>query len=296
MEFLNPGLLGPHPAFRKRFLETEKKIEQEPEGDQAVRLKRIVAPFILRRTKQEVEKDLPPLVIEHRYCEMSEEQERRYEMERSAVRNEILKQIETNLSSSTTVAMLRALTRLRQTANHPVLTDPEYTGDSGKFEEIFRNLCILHEEGHKTLIFSSFVKHLMVFSSRFEKEHVAYSILTGATVKREQVIRRFRDDRDIRFFLISLKAGGTGLNLTEASYVVLLDPWWNPAAELQAINRAHRIGQDKKVIAYKFITENTIEEKMLSLQQRKQQLSDTFVPSGNPLKDLTQEELKELFR
>jgi SNF2 family DNA or RNA helicase len=120
-------------------------------------------------------------------------------------------------------------------------------------------------------------------------------MLIGATTKREDVIVKFQKDPTCQFFLISLKAGGAGLNLTEAGYVMLLDPWWNPAAELQAINRAHRIGQDKKVIAYKFITSGTIEEKMLVLQQKKQFLSDAFVPAGNPLKDLSREEIREMF-
>ena len=180
-------------------------------------------------------------------------------------------------------------------ANHPRLADPEYQHGSGKFEEIIRMAQTLREEGHKTLIFSSFVKHLQMISSHFDHEGIQYSMLTGATIHREQVIKKFREDQEHQFFLISLKAGGTGLNLTEAGYVMLLDPWWNPAAEMNAISRAHRIGQDKKVIAYKFITSGTIEEKMLLLQQRKQQLSDTFLPSGNPLKDLSREEIAGLF-
>jgi SNF2 family DNA or RNA helicase len=138
------------------------------------------------------------------------------------------------------------------------------------------------------------VKHLQLIASRFDHEGIPYAMLTGATVNREKVVNKFRDDPGQQFFLISLKAGGTGLNLTEAGYVMLLDPWWNPATEMQAINRAHRIGQDKKVIAYKFITSGTIEEKMLVHQQRKQALSDTFLPSGNPLKDLSREEIADL--
>ncbi|NQV01515.1 MAG: SNF2 helicase associated domain-containing protein [Bacteroidia bacterium] len=295
MEFLNPGLLGPLPAFRKRFL--EKKINNDLNYDEesALKLKRIVAPFILRRTKPEVEPDLPSLTIENWYCCMNEIQHNRYESEKSAVRNEILQQIETGTSSLPSVTVLKALIRLRQLANHPGLIDPEYSGGSGKFDEIIRITEILREEGHKTLVFSSFVKHLQLLASWFDKDGITYSMLTGASVHRDRIIRQFQENPENHFFLISLKAGGTGLNLTQAGYVMLLDPWWNPAAELQAINRAHRIGQDKKVIAYKFITENTIEEKMLKLQQRKQQLSDTFIPSGNPLKDMSREEIKELF-
>jgi len=153
----------------------------------------------------------------------------------------------------------------------------------------------LHDEGQKVLIFSAFVKHLKLLASRFDQVGLNYTILTGSTIRREQVVNTFKKENEISFFLISLKAGGTGLNLTEAGYVMMLDPWWNPAAELQAINRAHRIGQDKKVIAFKFICSETIEEKILILQQRKQELADAFVPSGNPLKDMTKEEIRELF-
>ena len=296
MEFLNPGMLGPLPEFRKRFLERGNNILKEDDQEQADRLIRMVKPFILRRTKQEVEKDLPPLVVEDWYCEMSEEQGKKYEMEKSAVRNEILQQLETGTSSANAIAILRALTRLRQIANHPFLVDPEYKETSGKFEEVIRNLEILREEGHKVLIFSSFVKHLQLFSCWFNDQGIPFSMLTGASVHREQIINNFRNDNRSQFFLISLKAGGTGLNLTEASYIMLLDPWWNPATELQAINRAHRIGQEHKVIAYKFISKDTIEEKILKLQQRKQQLSDKFITSGNPLKDLSSKEISELFR
>ena len=306
-EFLNPALLGPLVKFQKRYVLkrslpgndeppglTEKN-DQEASNQVSGRLKQLVAPFILRRTKREAEPDLPPLTIEEWYCEMTDEQRSRYEQEKSAVRNEVLEQIESGKSSSNSLAVLKALIRLRQMANHPGLADPGYQGSSGKFEEIVRVAQTLRVEGHKTLVFSSFVKHLQLVANHFDSEGIPYSLLTGATTKREGVIKKFRDEPLQQFFLISLKAGGTGLNLQEADYVMLLDPWWNPAAELQAINRAHRIGQDKKVIAYKFITSGTIEEKMLLLQQRKQQLSDTFLPSGNPLKDLSREEIAGLF-
>ncbi|MEI7662186.1 MAG: DEAD/DEAH box helicase, partial [Bacteroidota bacterium] len=327
-EFLNPGLLGPLAKFQKRYASkwvetqpvsvatftgnTEKKQHHgllvDEEYDQAdegtikreadpvsERLKRLVAPFILRRTKQEAEPDLPSLTIEEWYCEMTDHQRSRYEKEKSAVRNEVLQQFESGRATDTSLMVLKALIRLRQMANHPGMADPDYGYNSGKFEEIMRMARTLHDEGHKTLIFSSFVKHLQLIAAQFDLEGIPFSLLTGATIKRETVVNKFREDPSRQFFLISLKAGGTGLNLTEAGYVMLLDPWWNPAAEMQAINRAHRIGQDKKVIAYKFITTGTIEEKMLILQQRKQALSDTFLPSGNPLKDLSREEISELF-
>jgi len=286
MEFLNPGMLGALSSFQKRF----RSIEADPE-----RLKKIIAPFILRRSKLEVEPDLPSLTIKEILCEMSEDQRISYEREKSAVRNEILEKLEIGDSPETSLTVLKALIRLRQTANHPRLVDPAYTGDSGKFEEIIRTAMTLHDEGHKVLIFSAFVKHLQLLANRFDQEGLNYTMLTGSTIKREQVINTFKKEDEVSFFLISLKAGGTGLNLTEAGYVMMLDPWWNPAAELQAINRAHRIGQDKKVIAYKFISSETIEEKILGLQKRKQLLADAFIPSGNPLKDMTKEEIRELF-
>ncbi|MEI7726140.1 MAG: DEAD/DEAH box helicase [Bacteroidota bacterium] len=306
-EFLNPGLLGPLAGFQRRYVPrrpepktddpevSADKIEPETNNKVSDRLKHLVAPFILRRTKLEAEPDLPSLTIEEWYCEMTAEQRSRYETEKSAVRNEVFRQIESGRSSETSLMVLKALIRLRQMANHPSLADPEYQSGSGKFEEIIRVAQTLREEGHKTLVFSSFVKHLQLVSSYFDNEGIPYSLLTGATTNREKVVKQFQEDPAHQFFLISLKAGGKGLNLTEAGYVMLLDPWWNPAAEMQAISRAHRIGQDKKVIAYKFITSGTIEEKMLVLQQRKQTLSDTFLPSGNPLKDMSREEMEELF-
>lgn len=324
MEFLNPGMLGSLSGFRRRYLQLEKRLEKtngnvdreesseetglasgetKPEReanaettDASVRLKRLIAPFILRRTKQEVERDLPPLILEERICAMTPDQEPWYERERSAVRNEVLQQLESGEGGATNLMVLRALIRLRQIANHPALVDPGYTGSSGKFDEVLNHLEVLREEGHKVLIFSSFVKHLQLFAQRFEQETISFSMLTGASMHRERIIREFREHNGSRFFLISLKAGGTGLNLTEASYVMMLDPWWNPAAELQAINRAHRIGQESKVIAYKFISGETIEEKMVKLQQRKQQIADAFIPSGNPLNEMTPEELKAFFQ
>jgi SNF2 family DNA or RNA helicase len=286
MEFLNPGMLGALTSFQRRF----KSIEADSES-----LRKIIFPFILRRSKLEVEPDLPALTIKEVLCEMSEDQRVSYEREKSAVRNEILEKLETGGSPETSMTVLKALIRLRQIANHPKLVDPEYLGDSGKFEEIIRTAMTLHDEGQKVLIFSAFVKHLKLLASRFDQVGLNYTILTGSTIRREQVVNTFKKENEISFFLISLKAGGTGLNLTEAGYVMMLDPWWNPAAELQAINRAHRIGQDKKVIAFKFICSETIEEKILILQQRKQELADAFVPSGNPLKDMTKEEIRELF-
>ena len=185
---------------------------------------------------------------------------------------------------------------MRQLANHPSLLESDVDENSGKFDEIFRMLQNLIAEKHKVLIFSSFVSHLKLLQEKIEKENWKFSKLTGQTTKREKVIKQFQDDPENHIFLISLKAGGVGLNLTEADYVFIIDPWWNPAAENQAINRAHRIGQDKHVFVYRFITENTIEEKIQKLKDRKNLLADRFINSNNPFEQISREEIVELFK
>jgi len=191
---------------------------------------------------------------------------------------------------------LQGLTRLRLLANHPVLALPDYTDDSGKFDQVLMRLETLRSEGHKVLIFSSFVRHLKLLANVLEQENQPYAWLTGSTPAsdREKEINRFSTQPDVHCFLISLKAGGVGLNLTAVDYVFLLDPWWNPASEMQALSRSHRIGQDKKVIVYRFISSKTIEEKIRRLQESKSKLANTFVRSGNPLADLSREDLGQL--
>jgi len=189
--------------------------------------------------------------------------------------------------------ILQSLTRLRQIANHPGMIDEEYFAGSGKYNEIIHKLRNLRQEHHKVLIFSSFVKHLDLVARYLEEEDMNYALLTGETRNREEVIRKFQEEEDCSYFLISLKAGGVGLNLTAADYVFILDPWWNPASEMQAISRAHRIGQSKHVFVYRFISRNTLEEKILKLQAKKSDLADAFI--NNSLKDISQEQVMELF-
>jgi SNF2 family DNA or RNA helicase len=185
--------------------------------------------------------------------------------------------------------------RLRQLAIHPAMIQPDYTADSGKFDQIAESLYNLHSEGHKALLFSSFTKHLEIIATHLQSENISYALLTGKTRNREEVIEQFKQNPDVPFFLISLKAGGVGLNLTAAGYVFLLDPWWNPAAERQAISRAHRIGQTNKVFAYRMITSDTIEEKILQLQGKKIALAEIFTQSANPFRNLTTEDIIGLF-
>jgi SNF2 family DNA or RNA helicase len=292
IEFINPGILGDIGFFRQYFA---NPIEREGDEKKREKLKQLIQPFILRRTKKEVATDLPPLTEQVHYCSMSESQKSYYEEEKSKVRNEILHSIDEVGIEKSTMMMLNALIRLRQIANHPKMVDQTYLEDSGKFDEITLNLENMFLENHKVLIFSSFVKHLELFRKYFIEKGWTYSMLTGETRNREEVVNSFQTDENNRFFLISLKAGGVGLNLTAADYVFLLDPWWNPAAEMQAINRAHRIGQTSKVFVYRFISAETIEEKIIKLQERKSELAEAFINSNNPFKGLSKESIIELF-
>ena len=292
MNFLNKGLLGNLPFFQKYFM---TPIEKHNSIDQQEKLQVLIRPFILRRTKDEVARDLPPLMEQVIVCEMDDDQEKIYEIEKSVIRNSILLGIEQDGVKNTSMLILQGLTRLRQLANHPkLLADVEAT-ESGKFEEIFRMLENVVAEKHKVLVFSSFVKHLGLIKRRLESENWKYSMLTGKTTNRGEVIRQFQEDKENHIFLISLKAGGVGLNLTSADYVFIVDPWWNPASENQAISRAHRIGQNKHVFVYRFITKGSIEEKIQQLQIRKSSLADKFINSNNPLQEITKDEILSLF-
>ncbi len=293
MNFLNPGLLGSLAYFRRAFI---TPIEKHASEEQMEKLQLMIRPFVLRRKKDEVAKDLPPLMEEIRICQMAGEQQKMYEQEKSVIRNTILSAIEKEGLKKSQFVVLQGLTKLRQLANHPSLAEKGAEESSGKFDEIIRMLRNLVAEKHKVLIFSSFVTHLELIQEQVETEKWKYSKLTGQTTNREKVIKAFQDDKDNRIFLISLKAGGVGLNLTEADYVFIIDPWWNPAAENQAINRAHRIGQDKHVFVYRFITENSIEEKIQKLKDRKSSLADKFINSNDPFEQITQEEIVELFK
>ena len=288
--FINPDMLGNLSWFRNYYItgivrDKDKKMEAS--------LIRMIQPFLLRRTKEEVTPELPPLTQEVVYCDMTEEQEEIYTSEKNSIRNKILEDKEAFLKSN--IFALQSLLRLRLLSIHPALTNLEYKGDSGKFDQILLYFESIKTAGHKVLIFSSFVKCLQLLIKAFEERDWKYALLTGQTMNREEEIARFNDNPDIQAFFISLKAGGTGLNLTAADYVFIVDPWWNPASEMQALSRAHRIGQDKPVMVYRFISDDSIEEKIIDLQNKKSQLSETFVTSNNPLKQLNYNEIESLF-
>lgn len=283
LNFVNPGLLGDLAFFRREFaVPIEKKGSDEKETN----LKKIIQPFILRRTKEMVARDLPPVSEQTVYCDMTEEQEKLYEKEKSAVRNSIMESIASSGLEKSAIMILQGLMKLRQISNHPVMAYEDYESGSGKFETVLQNIESIIAEGHKILVFSSFVRHLELFQNELNTRRIGFSLLTGASTNREKIVNSFMDDPAKKVFLISLKAGGVGLNLTAAEYVFILDPWWNPAAEMQAMSRAHRIGQDKNVFVYRYITSNSIEEKIKRLQEVKSKLAETFITSNNPLKEI----------
>jgi SNF2 family DNA or RNA helicase len=290
--FLNPGMLGSHPHFMKYYA---APIAKNPDDTVAEKLKNLISPFILRRTKEEVAPELPPITETAVYCSMTDEQQSMYEAEKSKIRNSILEKFESEGTKNTAVMVLRALMLLRQLANHPRMIDSSSEAGSGKFSEVTESLETILAENHKVLVFSSFVRHLKLLEEFCINAGYKYAMLTGATTNREKVIDSFKQKNDIQLFLISLKAGGVGLNLTEADYVFILDPWWNPAAEMQALNRAHRIGQDKNVFVYRFITKDTVEEKIVQLQQKKKDLADLFVTSDSTIAGMTQDEIMAIF-
>ncbi|MET3114684.1 superfamily II DNA or RNA helicase [Pedobacter sp. CG_S7] len=292
LTFLNPGLLGTQAYFNEEYVQA---IEKKKDEDKARKLQAIIKPFVLRRTKEQVAEELPPKTEQIIYCTMSEDQSAYYEETKSAYRNDLLSSMDDGSDVKKQVQLLQGLTALRQLANHPVMIDKAYTSDSGKFENVVHTLDNVLKGGHKVLIFSQFVKHLSIFKNYLEEEQIPYSYLDGTTKNRGEIVADFQSNSSLKVFLISIKAGGVGLNLTEADYVFILDPWWNPAVEQQAIDRTHRIGQEKKVFIYKFITKDTVEEKILSLQNRKKKLASSLITTEESFfKSLSKEDINEL--
>ena len=292
MTFANPGLLGSQSYFRSHF---QVPIEKHNDEQRMRKLYALIKPFMLRRHKSQVALDLPPKVESVHYCEMAEEQEQRYEETKSYYRNFILEHIEEKGISKSQIVVLQGLTKLRQLANHPRMIDESYEGESGKLEEIQSKLEELMSENHKVLIFSQFIRHLAILRRYLDEKGIRYAYLDGSTTDRQAQVELFQQDETIKIFLISLKAGGLGLNLTAADYVFILDPWWNPAIEAQAVDRAHRIGQQKTVFTYKFITKNSVEEKILDLQRSKQKLFNNLITTEESfVKSLTKEDILEL--
>ena len=291
--FLNPGLLGNIDYFRDTFV---KSIEHDGNAAKTSSLRNTIYPFLLMRKKDMVAKDLPEKQITVSYCEMNSKQRAVYESHRSRIRREIDTAMREGGIVKSRFKILQGLTKLRQICNHPQLIDESYVGGSGKLDMLKDQIEEVISEGHKVLIFSSFVKMLNIFRAEFERKKIPFSYLDGRTRKRKEEVECFQNDPAISAFLISLKAGGLGLNLTEADYVFIVDPWWNPAAEMQAIDRTHRIGQTKSVFVYKAITKNSVEEKILKLQESKIELVKNVIAVDKGIfKKLGRDDIEKLF-
>jgi non-specific serine/threonine protein kinase len=291
--FLNPGLLGSMDYFKSQFA---NPIESAGDEKAAELLRKLVYPFILRRTKEQVALELPPRTERIVYTDMDTAQKKLYTQTRERYRAELLGLIESEGMNNARFKVLEGLLRLRQIAIHPALVDKKYKGEAPKFEILLETLETLQAENHKALIFSQFVETLKLVKKELDARKIKYIYLDGQTQKRQTKVDEFQNDPKIPFFLISLKAGGVGLNLTAADYVIHLDPWWNPAVEMQASDRAHRIGQTRPVFVYKIIARGTVEEKILELQEKKRALVKNIIATeASFFKSLTQDDVKGLF-
>ena len=273
MQFINPDILGSYDFFAANF---KIPIEKKQDENSLSELKNLIQPYILRRTKEQVLKDLPELTEQIYYCDMDPEQEKLYEKEKSKARNFLLK---TDGSSPDKISIINTLMKLRQLSNHPKMIDQESEIDSGKYNAVTNYLETLVKEKQKVIIFSSFVTNLHFYTNWCKENKIDFCEITGETPasKREHQVKLFQEKEKPLLFFISLKAGGVGLNITKASYVLFLDPWWNPFAEKQGVGRAHRIGQLNKVNVIRFISKNTVEEKIIKLQENKKLLSDSLL-------------------
>lgn len=294
-DFLMPGFLYDINEFNYRYA-----VPIEEKGDRTVgdRLRKQVYPFILRRLKRDIAKDLPPKMESIAYCQMTPEQRDFYLDVLDSTRQELFNKFDESGFEKNKMSVFSALLRLRQICCHPRLFDKEgqyNVNESGKFEHLKEMLTEIISEGHRVLLFSQFVTMLDIVKDWFDKTGIKYEYLTGATQDRQGAVNRFNTDESIPVFLISLKAGGTGLNLTGADYVIHYDPWWNPAVEDQATDRAHRIGQTKNVFVYRLITKNSVEEKIMKLKERKRNLVDSVISiERNIGKTLTYEDIKDI--
>ncbi len=295
MNFLNPGMLGTMDFFRNEFANPIDKMQEEEAKSQ---LRKMINPFLLRRTKEQVAPDLPEKSEMVLFCEMGTKQRKIYDSYRNSFRSKILGEIEDRGIDRAQLSILTGLMKLRQICDSPaILKEAEPSENhSVKIDELIRELTE-NTGNHKALVFSQFLGMLHLIREELERLAIPYVYFDGSTTstEREKAIRKFQEEEDCRVFLISLKAGGVGLNLTAADYVYIVDPWWNPAVEQQAIDRTHRIGQTKNIFAYRLICKDTIEEKILLLQERKLSLVKDLIADDNAfIKKLTKEDVAYL--
>lgn len=296
MNFLNPGMLGSIEFFRQEFA---IPIDKLGEADRKEHLRKILYPFILRRTKEQVAKDLPEKQEMILWCEMGDEQRRIYDAYRNDYRDKILGTIDNQGLGKSQLTILQGLMKLRQICDSPAILNEEeaFENHSIKIEELAREITEDMSD-HKALVFSQFLGMLGLIRQKLDELGVKYEYFDGSTSApdREKAIQNFQNNDEVRVFLISLKAGGVGLNLTAADYVYIVDPWWNPAVEQQAIDRTHRIGQTKNIFAYRMICKDTIEDKILKLQEKKKALArDLISDESGFVKSLTKEDVEYLF-
>jgi non-specific serine/threonine protein kinase len=294
IDFLNPGMLGSVDYFKKDYA---NPIDRDKDENAVHRLRKLVYPFILRRTKEEVAKELPEKVETVIYCEMGAHQRKVYDAFKDRYRDFIMGKIDDEGLGNAGMYILEGLMKLRQICNSPALLNEkdDFGKESVKLEELIPRIA--EDSGrHKILVFSQFLGMLDLIKKELDKLHIKYEYLDGQTKDRMDRVDNFQNNEDCRVFLMSLKAGGVGLNLTAADYVYLIDPWWNPAVEAQAIDRAHRIGQERSVFAYKMICKDTIEEKILQLQERKKAVAkDLINVESGFIKALDRDDVRDLF-
>ena len=287
MHFLNRGLLGGRRDFQDRYA---KPVAEGVDGV-ASRLRERIRPFVLRRLKQDVAPELPPRTDSILYCELSEPERQIYDAVRAATLQNVVAKFQ---EGGSVLAALEALLRLRQAACHPALVPGQTAETSAKVERLRESLEMVVAEGHKALVFSQWTSLLDLIEPHLRKAAIAFTRLDGSTVDRAGVVAQFQDQDGPPVLLISLKAGGTGLNLTAADHVFLMDPWWNPAVEDQAADRAHRIGQDRPVLVYRLVAEETVEERILLLQDAKRGIADAALGDAARAASLTRDDLLAL--
>jgi SNF2 family DNA or RNA helicase len=296
MNFLNPGMLGTMEFFRQEFA---LPIDKFGEQDRKEHLKKILYPFILRRTKEQVAKDLPDKQEMILWCEMEDEQRKIYDAYRNDFRDKIMGTIQEQGIQKSQLTILQGLMKLRQICDSPAILNEQekFENHSIKLDELSREI-VENIGDHKALVFSQFLGMLALIRAKLDELGVKYEYFDGSTSApdREKAIQSFQRNDEVRVFLISLKAGGVGLNLTAADYVYIVDPWWNPAVEQQAIDRTHRIGQTKNIFAYRMICKDTIEDKIIQLQEKKRALAkDIISDDATFVKTLSREDVEYLF-